>query len=239
MSKLKIKSVNHGTRGNRYCGPAVLSAITGMNTGDCARLIRHVSGRKAIRGTSFYDLVRSFQLCGIEPKMQSYDGVKLSKTSGPTLAQWLKMTVKDRTADRVFLIVCGWHWQLVQGRRIVCGILGEPTSIRDKRVKRRRRVAAVWELTCPNKIIVPTEAKQQRQQADNHRARAQRLAKQLGIKIDIERFYEFDGSRAFQYWLQYDGDYDYVDAGVIEGHCSYDWQEVFWKLSEIKEHVAQ
>lgn len=243
MSKLKIKSVNHGTRGNRYCGPAVLSAITGMTTGDSARLIRHVSGRKAVRGTSFYDLVRSFQLCGIEPKMQSYDGVKLSKTSGPTLAQWLKMTVKERTADRVFLIVCGWHWQLVQGRRIVCGILKDPTSIRDKRVKRRRRVAAVWELTCPNKIIVPTEAqepKRERQRADNWRARAQRLAKQLGVEIEIERYYASDlGKYENSYWLHYEGDTDYVQAGVIEYHSHYSWSEVLDSLESIKEFKSQ
>lgn len=239
MTKLKIKPVNHDKGGNRYCGPAVLSAITGMTTSDSARLIRHVSGSKAVRGTSFYDLTRSLQLCGISAKRQSYDDVKLSKTSGPTLAQWLKLTVKERTADRVFLIVCGWHWQLVQGRRIVCGILRTPTSIRDKRVKRRRRVAAVWELTCPNKITVPTEAqkpKRQRQSADNWRARAQRLAKQLGIKIDIDRHYDpYEGAHINCYWLQYDGTLDYAQEGVIEGHSHYSWSEVHDSLLAIKE----
>lgn len=239
MTKLKIKPVNHNKGGNRYCGPAVLSAITGMTTSDSARLIRHVSGRKAVRGTSFNDLTRSLQLCGINAKMQSYDDVKLSKTSGPTLAQWLKLTVKERTADRVFLIVCGWHWQLVQGRRIVCGILGKPTSIRDKRVKRRRRVAAVWELTCPNKITVPTEAlepKRQRQIAQQWGDRARRLAKQLGIKIDIDRYYLADcGKWESHYWLEYEGDIDYVEEGVIEYHGHYSWHEVIESLEAIKE----
>ena len=72
--------------------------------------------------------------------------IKLNRTDGVTLAGWLKHTVKDRDANRVFLIVAGWHWQLVQGRRYVCGLTGDIVSIRDKRVKRRARVAEVYEL---------------------------------------------------------------------------------------------
>ena len=52
---LKIKSVNHGTAKadkNRYCGPSVISAITGMTTGEAARLIRTISGVKSVKGTS-------------------------------------------------------------------------------------------------------------------------------------------------------------------------------------------
>ena len=44
---MKIKAVNNSTSDrNRYCGPAVISAVTGMVTGEAARLIRHVSGQK-------------------------------------------------------------------------------------------------------------------------------------------------------------------------------------------------
>ena len=118
MSKsFKIRPINHGTvraDRNRYCGPAVISAITGICTGDAARQTM---------------------------------GFSLDRSTGPTLAAWLKATVKDRTADRVFLIVSGWHWQLVQGRRYVCGLTSEIVSIKDKRVKRRARVADVYELT--------------------------------------------------------------------------------------------
>ena len=38
---MKIKAVNNSiSEPNRYCGPAVISAVTGMNTGEAARLIR-------------------------------------------------------------------------------------------------------------------------------------------------------------------------------------------------------
>jgi hypothetical protein len=234
MKNVNIKSVNH-QRGdtNRYCGPSVISAITGMATGEAARLIRHVGGRKAIRGSSVREVTDALAMCGIKSEYQSF-GMKLGRSKGPTLAGWLKATVKERTADRVFLIIAGWHWQLVQGRRIVCGILGSPTSVRDKRVKRRARVANVYELHSTGAITTPPEAKKAKSvdANRNYRSKAQSLAKKLGMEISIERTGYGDNS----YWIDYEGEDDYVDLGVIEGHCSYDWQEVFWKLQEIEQH---
>ena len=243
MSKLNIKPVNNGKTPadrNRFCGPAVISALTGMTTSEAARLVRHVSGRKTVKGTYTWEVKHALAACGIECQRYSRFCGEPIRKANPTLAQWLKATVKQRTAGRVYLLVAGNHYQLIQGRRYVCGITKDIVSIKDKKVKRRARVTEVYEVVADAKVVIPQEARKPKAtRNDNHRARAQRLAKQLGIKIDIERFYEFDGSRALQYWIQYDGDYDYVDAGVIEGHCSYDWQEVLWKLSEIKEHVAQ
>lgn len=236
MKNVNIKSVNHGNTAadrNRYCGPAVISAVTGMTTGEAARLIRHVGGRKAIRGSSVREVTDALTMCGIKSEYKSF-GMKLGRSTGPTLAGWLKATVKERTADRVFLIIAGWHWQLIQGRRIVCGILGSPTSVRDKRVKRRARVANVYELHSTGAITTPTEAKKSKSVDANrdYRSKAQSLAKKLGMEISIERTGYGDNS----YWIDYEGELDYVDLGIIEGHCSYDWQEVFWKLQEIEQH---
>ena len=237
MKNVNIKSVNHGNTAadrNRYCGPAVISAVTGMTTGEAARLIRHVGGRKSIKGSTSWEVKRSLELCGIESNRQTF-GLTLNRSSGVTLAGWLKATVKERTANRVFLIVAGWHWQLVQGRRYVCGILGSPASIKDKRIKRRARVSEVYELTSMGAITTPSEAIKPKRVAcgaNSYRGKAQRLAKKLGMEISIERTGYGDNS----YWIDYEGEDDYVDLGVIEGHCSYDWQEVFWKLQEIEQH---
>ena len=46
--------------------------------------------------------------------------------------------------------MAGCHWQLVSGRRYTCGRIREIVSIRDKRVKRRARVAEVYELISDN-----------------------------------------------------------------------------------------
>ena len=118
-----------------------------------------------------------------------------------TLAGWLKGTVKERTADRVFLIVAGWHWQLVQGRRYVCGIVGDVVSIKDKKIKRRARVAEVYELTSIGKITTPSDATKPKQTTNNFRGKAQRLAKKMGMEISIER----TGSGDNAYWIEYEG----------------------------------
>ena len=239
MTKLKIKSINHGeTKAdkNRYCGPAVISAVTGLTTGEAARLIRHVSGRKSIKGSSVWEVTRSLGMCGVDSKRESF-GLALGRSKGPTLAAWLKHTVKQRTADRVFLVVAGWHWQLVQGRRIVCGILGDPTSIRDKRVKRRARVAEVFELQSMGAITKPMAAakpKRAAQPADGDRAKAKRLAAKLGFTIESQYDTYFDGSRQYMYWI--DGADKYVDAGVVEYSCHYSWYDVLDSLRAIEAH---
>jgi len=247
MKNINIKSVNHGTTRadkNRYCGPSVISAVTGMTTGEAARLIRHVGGRKSVKGSYVSEVTRALEMCNIKSTYKNFD-LKLGRSKGPTLARWLKHTVKERTAKRVFLIVAGWHFQLVQGRRIVCGILGDPTSIRDKRVKRRARVANVYELSVmpDRKIVMPAEARKPKRDAvvSSDYAKAKRLAKKMEIDIDLE---QIGPSRKYdvQKWISYDDvdenneHLDFADLGIIDGHCSYDWNEVLWKLDEIEEY---
>ena len=151
MTNLRIKPVNHGSSKrdkNRFCGPAVISSLTGYTTADAARCIRETSNRRSVTGTSSEEVLRVLRMCGIGcvERKGSYWDVKFNRTDGVTLAGWLKASVKDRDAKSVFLVVAGWHWQLVQGRRYVCGLTKEIVSIRDKRVKRRARVAEVYEL---------------------------------------------------------------------------------------------
>ena len=148
--KLKLREIKDGKDKNRYCGPSVISALTDLTTGEAARLIRKQSGRKAIRGSSPLEVLDALRACNIKHCRWEKPGVHFNQTTGPTLAGWLKMSKEDRTPGRVFLLVAGWHWQLVSGRRFTCGQIREIVSIKDKRVKRRARVANVWELTSDN-----------------------------------------------------------------------------------------
>lgn len=239
MKNLNIKPVLHvkGDR-NRYCGPSAISAITGMNTGEAARMIRHVGGRKSVKGSADWEVRRVLESCGIRSNRETF-GLKLGKSKGPTLAAWLRHTVKERTAKRVFLIVAGWHYQLVQGRRIVCGILGEPTSIRDKRVKRRARVAEVFELHSMGNICKPPEAIKPKRPVNSDYSTAQRMAKAMNIDIDIDKLSNGESQK----WIGgYDDvdengeDIDFTEIGVIEYHCCYDWWEVCDALNSIAEY---
>lgn len=185
---LKINCVNHGTAKadrNRFCGPAVLSSITGMTTADASRLIRSINGERKVTGTSDYDIQQAFIQCGVEMIEE------FLITPRPTLAQWLKSTVKTRTADRVFLLSAGYHWQLIQGRRYVCGRIGEVVSIKHPKVKRRSRVNNVYELTCQNKPIIPEACKKK----VNLKAKQRQKLYSLCSKHNIT-FY----GRDYSYW---------------------------------------
>ena len=139
---MKLRDVNRPAGHNRYCGPAVVSAVTGCDTNHAATLMRRYWGRRAIRGSYTEEVRHALSYYGI--RMVRRD--RYPKGERPTLAAWLKANKGDRTAGRVFLVSAGRHWQLVSGRRYVCGRIGKVVSIRDKRIKRRARVAAVWEL---------------------------------------------------------------------------------------------
>ena len=242
MAKLKIKPVNHGTTEadvNRYCGAAVVSAITGMTTGEAARLVRHLSGVRSVKGTSTRQIRDAFNACGIQFKSRSY-GMRLNRTNGVTLAGWLKGSVKHRNAERVFLIVAGHHWQLVQGRRYVCGITKDIVSIKDKKVKRRARVSEVYELqlmTSSGKIKIPEISKKPKNPNSGATAsKARRLAKELGVEIEIDCNHDNERS----YWLGgYKDAVDYAEIGVIEQHTAYSWSEVVDTLQAIKDYKSQ
>ena len=160
MKRLKIRNVTPGTNkqnSNRYCGPAVISSLTGMTTGEAAKLIRHVSNRQRVRGTCTWEIIASLRLCRIRVADRYFYS---SDCRRPTVAKWLKDTVKIRDAKRVFLLAAGYHWLLVQGRRYVCGRTKEIVSIRDPKVKRRARVREVWEChASPQGYKIPEEAR--------------------------------------------------------------------------------
>ena len=143
---IKLRPINRGPRDNRYCGPAVVSFVTGQNTSDIARYIRNkFRNGRPIRGTSDREILHTFRALGFDLK-SSHVPVGVDNKI-PTLAGLLKAYKDMRTAGRVFLISAGHHWQLVSGRKYACGRIGEIVSIRDKRIKRRCRVKNVWEIS--------------------------------------------------------------------------------------------
>jgi len=242
MAKLKIKPVNHGTTKadvNRYCGAAVVSAITGMTTGEAARLVRHLSGVRSVKGTTIRQIRDAFNACGVQ--FNRFEpvkfGMRFNRTNGVTLTGWLRGTVKYRNAERVFLVVAGQHWQLVQGRRYVYGLTKEIVSIKDKKVKRRARVSYVYELTAPDGITIPHVAKKPKNPNSGATAsKARRLAKELGVEIEIDCNHDNERS----YWLGgYKDAVDYAEIGVIEQHTAYSWSEVVDTLQAIKDYKSQ
>jgi hypothetical protein len=228
---IKINPVTH-TKGdkNRYCGPSALSAVTKMNTGEAARLLRHVSGRTSIKGCYTYHLLSALKLCSVSSTRIRLEGKR------PTLAGWLKATVKQRTSDRVFLVVAGHHFQLIQGRRYVCGITGEVVSIKDPKVKRRARVSEVLELTADAKIIIPDAARKPKRDTSDRamRREAKKLAKLWGFWVDYDR--------QFNYWYVAMSDEAETLAHRIgdalrDEHYCYSWGEIRSRMDAMIEFM--
>lgn len=191
---LKIHSVNRD--GNRYCGPAVISALTQCTTDEAARLIRSVNGKRSVKGTSYGDMFAALALCGIRAARLQSLPLKLA----PTLAGWLALTEKMRTPGRVFLLVAGNHWQLVHSDTYVCGIVRDVVEVTHNKVKRRARVTLVWELTAQT-VSIPTAARAAPAQRTDDKARRElrKLCKVYGIEIERARS-DFERIH-FQGWI--------------------------------------
>ena len=146
---MKIRPVKHEGMfpKNRYCGPAAISIISGISTGEAAKLLRYIAGDRAIRGVWLRDLEMALQDLGYD--LLPYHSPRhggVSRKERPTLTRWLKGTKTSRTSGRVFLIVAGNHYQVVSGRRYCCGRAEKIVSIRDGVVKRRARVTEAYEV---------------------------------------------------------------------------------------------
>ena len=98
---MNIYPVTHGKGDkNRFCGPAAVSILTGMNTGEAARLIRHVTGKTLVAGTLGHHIDKALRRCNLYIDMVANYGYREVKLR-PTLSQWLKDTQTMRTAGRV------------------------------------------------------------------------------------------------------------------------------------------
>ena len=221
---------------NRWCGPAVVSFITGLSTDDVSLLIRQQTGRKKVTGTYASEVRRALNACG-------YSLVRRPVRDKPTLAKWLRDNKDQRTAGRVYLIEAGNHWQLVTGRRYACGIVRDVVSVKHPKVKRRARVKGVYEVmgsihaddmtqTIQNNLALTKAA---RREATNTRATARKKAKSLaavwGVDIEVD---DFGGGNLSIYcfppqWFQDLRDDGEVDVEIV----AYSWDEAVDVLTEL------
>ena len=84
---------------NRYCGPAVVSAITGKSTDDVSRIIRTEFNRPYVKGTTWWQLEFVLGQLGWRGSTGRYLGDR------PTLLQWAKSA-----ASGTYIINVPGHW---------------------------------------------------------------------------------------------------------------------------------
>lgn len=168
--ELKIRDIK--MMGNTFCGPAAIASLTDHTTGEAARLLREVSDRSRIRGTTIEAMKGALAKCGIT-------AVKAPSQHKQTVAAWLREHEQLRADHkRVFLMVAGCHYTLIQSDQYVCGQSKTVHNIGTGRLKMRSRVANVFELTAPKGVTFPA------QQMTIGKLR--RIAAKHGIRIEDE-----------------------------------------------------
>lgn len=231
MPTATIKPVKRAAKGhNRYCGPAAISIIAGIDTAEAAALIRHVGRKRSVTGTTFSQLLRSLNLLGFRATSAAKVN-PLEPKSNPTLAAWLGSDERDSSA--LYVVAAGNHWQVVQGRRFCCGVTREIVSIRDARVKRRARITGVWRIDFERRVdlseVLPIKAASRKDAAAKAeaaaRVKARRLAK--AHNIDIET-YRTDGHTSIIVWGPKGVD---LDVDPFEGdHYADDWADALERV---------
>lgn len=117
---IRLHPVRRDTKAsNRYCGPAIISALTGLDTRDTAALIRSIYGRRQVTGSSHDELSKALTKLGFRMRFTT-DLRDLPKRQRPTFVRWLRETKPG--AGQTYLLAFGGHWALLQGRRYICGI---------------------------------------------------------------------------------------------------------------------
>lgn len=236
MSTPKLRPVRVAAKGhNRYCGPAAISIITGIDTAEASAVIRHATKKQSVKGTSNWDILRSLSLLGY----RATSAAKVNpndRRSCPTLAAWLRSPERD--GQSLYLVSAGYHWQVVQGRRFCCGVTKEIVSIRDPKVMRRARVAGVWKIEQERKValaeVLPAKPKRDTSM-DTVRRKAKALAREIGV--EIETSLPYDGYQDIIVWgprWADDVDQEEVDP-FYNDHYAEDWEDALERVKDYAE----
>lgn len=213
---------------NRYCGPSVISAVTGLTTGEAARLLRHVTGLKSIKGTHPHEIRKALDECGVRM-------IRQAGVPEMTLAAWFK---RPRESGAVYLVEAGNHWQAVRGLRFVDGIARAVVPFDHPAVKRRARVTAVWKLEARGKILKPAAAiKPKVKPAVDREAKAAKEFRRLAKlhNADWEGHPTRDTGGPFMVWGLHDFDMDEDVDPYAGDHSPSDWDDA---LERLKAYVA-
>ena len=233
---MRIHSVNRVKGGNRWCGPAAISAVTRCTTDEASKAIRHHSGERAVKGCYTQHLRQALRShWGVESvRVRSYHFT--TPNERPTLAKWLRDSKDIRTASRVFLVIAGRHFQLVSGRRYVCSQTTDVVSVRCA-PHRRARVEEVYELTGKPKLTVEgkshLKAKPKPKSVRSDKTVAMRLAKAWGISIEIENSDPDDLCAYVDAPFLSDED----DPLMDDGHYGFGWWEIRCKVETLADYL--
>jgi hypothetical protein len=96
---------------NRYCGPAVLSILTGKTTDECARVISSVNGKYTIEGVQLNHLLEAANRLGFD-----CESVEPASTLYGSLVRLVR-------SDGIYIVTVTGHFiciEVNQGKILIC-----------------------------------------------------------------------------------------------------------------------
>lgn len=148
-----LKPVNHDLKSHAWCGPTVLSAITGAKTSDIRTIIQRRRWSAApVKGVTEYDLrwvLYRHRFCLGEE-------VRFDEVARPTLAAWLRgRTADERKQTFVLMVRLGMrsgyfgpreklHWVVVRANTFVDTYTKGQLVTIGKAPHRRKRVVSAF-----------------------------------------------------------------------------------------------
>jgi hypothetical protein len=142
--------VTRNKTSNRFCGPAAISALTGVHVDDAARTLRILSHRQAIKGVSASYMTAALAKLGWQALSVPL-GVRKGK---PTLTQALAGVLRDRKPAKAFLVGITGHWVVIQGRKLYDNRHPEGIFLGECPY-RRKRVTHVWAVELVGAQAIP------------------------------------------------------------------------------------
>lgn len=142
---MKLNSVvRRTTAGRHWCGPAALSAITGISYDRIRRELADLMGKRSVTGTPIWAALLLLRKHGIKAYNESWVIKADQKERGnrPTLARWLRIR-PDRKA--LYLVHLTGHLVVVKGNKFVDNHTMTPVWLKDS-PHRRKRVMCAWRI---------------------------------------------------------------------------------------------
>lgn len=167
---MRLRSVTKVNGETAWCGPSIISAITGFPIAHIVRVIKDqriergdgytdryitrehgnpedstgedewIKVERPVKGTHASEINRCLKHYGYRIVPTQVNLPRRWNGNNPTIARWIK-TRKDR--NELNLVSAGHHWQLIKGIKFVDSFTGHPVFIR-KAPHRRARVIQVW-----------------------------------------------------------------------------------------------
>ena len=235
---MKIRKVNHGKKPsdkNSYCGPAVISSLTGCTTAQAAQILREVSGKTMIKGTTNRQMINALSKF-------NFDVLSMKFTKGIKLGAWLRATENMRQdLSKAYLLAVDHHWILIQGNKYVCGIIKNVVSVKNENIKIGGVVESVYEVSTQH-MFHPKDVIKKKEAPSKYYARCRSLIKKFpDLHLDSEVYLGVGSEPTYtKYWIGCDkiecSDLDidpyeshFVDSDEFNTRAQL-WEEIYERL---------